>query len=91
MIERHKHTNTFPLVLDMILHIEVHGDISSHTGGPALPNIGLGNLYYGERADGLSHPGPAPKHRSAVLRLPAQRDRRNKESDKCCGLLSGWK
>lgn len=62
----------------MILHIEVESDISSDTSGPALPNVGLSNLYYGKRSDGLSHSGPATKHHSTVLRLPVKRDRQQK-------------
>lgn len=62
---------TFPLMLDMILYIQIYSDVPSHTGRPALSNVWLGNLHYREGGDGLSHPGPAPKHHSAVLRLPA--------------------
>ena len=58
-------------MLDMILHIEVNSDIGSNASRPALPNVGLGHLHYGESGDGLSHPGPAPKHRPTVLWLPA--------------------
>lgn len=54
-------------MLDVILHIEINSDVSSHTGRPALSNFGLSNLYYGESSDYLSHPGPASKNGPTVL------------------------
>lgn len=63
---------TFPLMLDVILHIEVHCDVGSHAGRPAFSYLGLGHLHDGEGGDGLRHPGPPPKHHAAVLRLPAR-------------------
>lgn len=63
---------TFPLMLDVILHIEVHCDVGSHAGRPAFSYLGLGHLHDGEGGDGLRHPGPAAKHHAAVLRLPVR-------------------
>lgn len=63
---------TFPLMLDVILHIEVHCDVGSHAGWPAFSYLGLGHLHDGEGGDGLRHPGPAAKHHAAVLRLPVR-------------------
>lgn len=60
-------TLTFPLMLDMILYIEVDGDVSSNASWPALSDVGLGNLYYGKRGDRLSHPSPSSKYHSAIL------------------------
>jgi len=74
----------------MILYIEVNGDVSSHAGRPALPNIGLGNLHDRKGGDGLSHPGPASEHHSAVLRLPAQRETQQ-DVNKRSGLLARMK
>lgn len=54
-------------MLDMILYVEVYGDISSDTSRPALSDVGLGDLYYGKRSDGLSHSGPTPKHHSTIF------------------------
>lgn len=54
-------------MLDVILHIEINSDVSSHTGRPALSNFGFSNLYYGESSDYLSHPGPASKNGPTVL------------------------
>lgn len=57
-------------MLDVILHVEVDGDVGSYPGRPALSDVGLGHLHYGEGGDGLSHPGPAAEHHPAVLGLP---------------------
>lgn len=80
---------TFPLVLDVIFDIEVNSDISSYAGGPALSDVGLGDLHDGKRGDVLSHPGPAPEHHAAVFWLPAHGD--GQDLDKRCGLLSSLK
>lgn len=80
---------TFPLMLDVIFDIEVNSNISSYTGRPALPDVGLCDLHDGKGGDVLSHPGPAPEHHAAILWLPVQGDRR--ELDKRCGLLSSLK
>lgn len=64
---RYTYAITFPLMLDMILYVEVYGDISSDTSRPALSDVGLGDLYYGKRSDGLSHSGPTPKHHSTIF------------------------
>lgn len=63
---------TFPLVLDVILHVEVDGDVGSHAGRPAFSYLGLGHLHDGEGGDGLRHPGPAAEDHAAVLRLPVR-------------------
>lgn len=69
-------TLTFPLMFDVILYIEVNCNVGSDTSRPALPNVRLGNLNNGERADGLSHPGPASEHHTSILRFPVKKDRR---------------
>lgn len=85
---------TFPLVLDVILHIEVDGDVGSHAGRPAFSNLGLGHLHDGEGGDGLRHPRPPAEHHSTVLRLPVkgrgegQTQTGDRESDERCGRLS---
>lgn len=91
---------TFPLVLDVVLHVEVDGDVGPHARRPAFANVGLGHLHDGKGSDGLGHPGPAAKHHSAVLGLPVgvcmcgRTDRKEGDSercDKCRGALSSLK
>lgn len=68
LTDHQKHrTITFPLMLDMILYVEVDGDVGSDSSRPALSNIWLGNFHNREGGDWLSHPGPAPKHDSTIL------------------------
>lgn len=69
--------DTFPLMLDVILYVEVDSDISSDTSRPALSDVGLGNFYYGKSRDHLGHPCPASKHQTTIFRLPMRRDKKN--------------
>ena len=59
-------------MLDVVSDVEVDGDVGAHTGGPVLPDVGLGHLHDGEGGDVLGHPGPAPEHCAPVLRLPVK-------------------
>lgn len=61
---------TFPLRFDVVLHIEVQGDVSTDSSRPVLSNVRLCHFNNGEGHNGLCHSSPSPKHYATIFGLP---------------------
>ena len=48
-----------PLVLDVVLHTQVDGDVGPHPRGLLFPDVGFGDLHDADGEEGEGHAGPA--------------------------------